>query len=87
MSETELLLLASKHVLPPLTGVVREIWPGAAHTFLSDYATEPPQLPQATLQLLKYAACCRYYGIWDQAITKAYFSEHAEKVLPNDVDI
>lgn len=87
VSETELLLLASKHVLPLLTGVVREIWPGAAHTFLSDYATEPPQLPQATLQLLKYAACCRYYGIWDQAITKAYFSEHAEKVLPNDVDI
>ena len=87
VSETELLLLASKHVLPLLTGVVREIWPGAARTFLSDYATEPPQLPQATLQLLKYAACCRYYGIWDQAITKAYFSEHAEKVLPNDVDI
>lgn len=87
VSETELLLLASKHVLPLLTGVVREIWPGAAHTFLSDYATEPPQLPQATLQLLKYAACCRYYGIWDQAITRAYFSEHAEKVLPNDVDI
>lgn len=52
VSETELLLLASKHVLPLLTGVVREIWPGAAHTFLSDYATEPPQLPQATLQLL-----------------------------------
>ena len=57
VSETELLLLASKHVLPLLTGVVRKIWPGAAHTFLSDYATEPPQLPQATLQLLKYAAC------------------------------
>lgn len=87
MSETELLLLASKHILPLLTGVVREICPGAAHTFLSDYATEPPQRPQATLQLLKYAACCRYYGIWDQAITKVYFSEHAEKVLPNDVDI
>ena len=52
MSETELLLLASKHVLPLLTGVVREIWPGAAHTFLSDYATEPPQLPQATIQPL-----------------------------------
>ena len=87
MSETELLLLASKHVLPLLTGVVREIWPDAAHTFLYDYATEPPQRPQATLQLLKYAACCRHYGIWGQAITKAYFSEHAEQVLPNDVDI
>ena len=87
VSETELLLLSSKHVLPSLAVIVREIWPGAAHTFLSDYVTDPPQLPQATLQLLKYASCCRYYGIWDQAITKAYFSEHAEKVLPNDVDI
>lgn len=88
VSETELLLLASKPC-PSCAhwGSSARIWPRRAHTFLSDYATEPPQLPQATLQLLKYAACCRYYGIWDQAITKAYFSEHAEKVLPNDVDI
>ena len=91
VSEAELLLLASKHVLPPLTGVVREIWPGAAHLPLRlrhRAATAPAGNAPAfeirrLLPLLRHLGSGDHKGVFLRARGKGAAQRRGHLALPH----